>query len=143
MNVKDKNLGDKIDINTGEENEQCKFSARVKLFELALMKESAKTTVMEWKEKGSGTVRVNEEPESGSSRIIVRAEGVLRVLINVRLFKGMRFEIVQHRSVRFAAIDDKNTTSHYILRFKTVEEACNFLLECTVHCENSDEASTS
>jgi len=34
-------------------------------------------------------------------------------------------------------MSDSNKASHYLLRFKTADEACRFLVECTVHTEES------
>lgn len=46
-----------------------------------------------WKERGIGTFRINtREPTEGSkttARIIMRADGVLRVMLNSPVFKGM------------------------------------------------------
>ncbi|KAI9848819.1 MAG: hypothetical protein M1837_006335 [Sclerophora amabilis] len=93
------------EVETGEEGEDTLFTGRAKLFYF-----NKKEKV--WKERGNGTLKLNtsistardSEPptsedgdeEEGaakgqkkSARLIMRAEGVLRVVLNVPLYKGM------------------------------------------------------
>lgn len=70
-------------VETGEEEETTYFSCKAKLFHF---------TDKEWKERGIGTFKVNvREPEEGkkTARMIMRADGVLRVMLNTPIFKGM------------------------------------------------------
>lgn len=87
-------------VETGEEDEDTIFNARVKLYHFE----------KEWKEKGTGVLKVNvrqevrSEPpsteadlEAGDSagselkaRIIMRADGVHRVILNSPVFKEMK-----------------------------------------------------
>ncbi|KAL1976838.1 hypothetical protein VTN31DRAFT_3120 [Thermomyces dupontii] len=96
-------------IETGEEGEKTYFSCKAKLFHF---------TNGEWKERGLGTFKVNvREPEDEATgqapekeekdekeeekkekeetkkkitaRMIMRADGVLRVMLNSPIFKGM------------------------------------------------------
>jgi Ran-binding protein 3 len=74
------------EIETGEEDEMTYFTCKAKLFHF---------TGEEWKERGIGTFKVNvKEPEDcedgkKSARLIMRADGVLRVMLNTPIFKGM------------------------------------------------------
>lgn len=111
-------------VATGEENETTKFSARAKLFEF----EGG-----EWRERGLGNIKVNATEES--ARVIMRADGVLRLLLNTRIFSGMSFEIVQEKSVRLIAINAASgaETSNgggkmgtFLLRFKSPDDAFDF-----------------
>ncbi|RHZ50333.1 hypothetical protein CDV55_102195 [Aspergillus turcosus] len=73
-------------IETGEEQEKTYFSGKAKLFQF---------TNQEWKERGIGTFKVNVRVTDGqedkkAARIIMRADGVLRVMLNQPLFKGMK-----------------------------------------------------
>ncbi|KAL1968595.1 hypothetical protein VTN77DRAFT_1805 [Rasamsonia byssochlamydoides] len=74
------------EIETGEEGEKTYFSCKAKLFHF---------TGGEWKERGVGTFKVNvrepEDPEKDktTARMIMRADGVLRVMLNTPIFKGM------------------------------------------------------
>ncbi|KAJ9270309.1 hypothetical protein DTO212C5_3552 [Paecilomyces variotii] len=71
-------------IETGEEEETTYFSCKAKLFGF-----SGK----EWKERGLGTFKVNVKEPKGdgkkTARLIMRADGVLRVMLNTPIFKGM------------------------------------------------------
>ncbi|KAL3466388.1 hypothetical protein BJX64DRAFT_274641 [Aspergillus heterothallicus] len=73
-------------IETGEEEEKTYFSCKAKLFHFS---------DKEWKERGLGTFKVNVKVTNGvedkkSARMIMRADGVLRVMLNSPLFKGMK-----------------------------------------------------
>lgn len=78
---------------TGEEEEETMFSCRAKLFHYE----------KEWKERGVGTVKLNvhyslkEDPEEvpeQKARLIMRTDGVHRVVLNTPIFKGMKFGTV-------------------------------------------------
>ncbi|KAL2831627.1 hypothetical protein BJY01DRAFT_226490 [Aspergillus pseudoustus] len=73
-------------VETGEEEEKTYFSCKAKLFHFS---------DKEWKERGLGTFKVNVKVADGvedkkSARMIMRADGVLRVMLNSPLFKGMK-----------------------------------------------------
>lgn len=124
-------------VSTGEENEECKFMVRARLYQLGGSggdKEESK----QWMDKGYGFVKVNEDCTSGDARVLMRAESVLRVLFNVRLFQGMQYEQLQDRNVRFAAIDEGHIC-HYLIRFKTISEAQSFMLELDAYCKKNVE----
>lgn len=62
------------------------FSCKAKLFHFS----------GEWKERGIGTFKLNarestSHPGKLSARMIMRADGALRVMLNSPLFKGMNF----------------------------------------------------
>lgn len=73
-------------VQTGEEGEKTYFSSKAKLFQFSNG---------EWKERGIGTFKVNVKATDGkedkkAARLIMRADGVLRVMLNTPLFKGMK-----------------------------------------------------
>ncbi|KAA8650589.1 hypothetical protein EYZ11_010055 [Aspergillus tanneri] len=72
-------------IETGEEEEKTYFSCKAKLFQFS---------DGEWRERGIGTFKVNVKVTDGkedknTARLIMRADGVLRVMLNTPIFKGM------------------------------------------------------
>lgn len=95
-------------VDTGEENETTDFSCRAKLYYFA-------GAGVGWKERGVGTFKINTsevseslstaaeqnasttDPEAGfrtvkrKARLIMRADGVHRVVLNSPMFKGMKF----------------------------------------------------
>lgn len=86
------------DLRTGEEDETSIFSSRAKLYTMAADKN--------WKERGTGTVRCNvPKKDAGSARLVMRAEGVLRLILNVNLFEGMKINVEQDKFVRFVAME--------------------------------------
>ncbi|OJJ46710.1 hypothetical protein ASPZODRAFT_65980, partial [Penicilliopsis zonata CBS 506.65] len=96
-------------VQTGEEEERTRFSCKAKLFSF-----SGK----EWKERGLGTFKVNvkelHEAEGGSktaARMIMRADGVLRVMLNTPIFKGMlvgdpKGDEPKSRQIHLASLED-------------------------------------
>ncbi|KAL4996999.1 hypothetical protein BDV10DRAFT_195509 [Aspergillus recurvatus] len=73
-------------IETGEEEEKTYFSCKAKLFHFSNK---------EWRERGLGTFKVNVKITDGvedkkGARMIMRADGVGRVMLNTPLFKGMK-----------------------------------------------------
>lgn len=70
-----------------------------------------------WKERGTGTLRVNVPKRSSDkrpARLVMRADGVLRVILNVSLFKGMKCEL-QEKFVRIVAFEDAKPV-HYAIK---------------------------
>ena len=75
-------------METGEETEETVFSCRAKLYHFE---------GKEWKERGVGTFKINtawapssEESQDRKSRLIMRTDGVHRVVLNTPIFKGMK-----------------------------------------------------
>merc|ERR1711884_706305 len=54
-------------VNSGEEDEEEAFKRRAKLYRYAHEEDPA-----EWKERGTGEVKIMRHPETGSARIIMR-----------------------------------------------------------------------
>lgn len=98
---------------TGEEDEESIHSIRAKLYTMA--------EDQSWKERGTGTLRVNV-PKSASdkrpARLVMRADGVLRVILNVSLFKGMKCEL-QEKFVRIVAFEDAKPV-HYAIKVRSL-----------------------
>lgn len=97
-------------IVTGEEEEKSVFTCRAKLYVLILDQASEG-----WKERGVGTLHVNtHESEDGTkkSRIVMRADSVLKVILNTPLipqmdvFSGMKSSLSGEKFVRVTAVED-------------------------------------
>lgn len=99
-------------VETGEEEEQTYFSSKAKLFHFK---------DKEWKERGVGTFKINvkeggsDENDKVSARMIMRADGVLRVMLNSPIFKGMPVgevdgEEPKTKQLNLASIEDGTTT---------------------------------
>jgi hypothetical protein len=105
---------------TGEEHEETQLSIRARLY--VLDKE-----MKDWKERGVGILRLNaaEEIEQLRLRLVMRAEGTFRLLLNVFLFKDMYIEIVHDTHLRLAVLEEDQSIQHYLIRLKSAEEAQN------------------
>lgn len=110
-----------IVVETGEELEESTFSCRAKLYALDLT-----SADKSWKERGVGTLHVNtfkkskdpsdddnaEKAAKTTSRLVMRSDGLLRVVLNVPLlksfevFKGMKSSLQSEKFVRITAIED-------------------------------------
>ncbi|KAF8645085.1 hypothetical protein AX16_008143 [Volvariella volvacea WC 439] len=97
------------DVATGEEEEETIHQIRGKLY--ALVDGS------QWRERGSGLLKLNVKQADGSgARLVMRKDAVFTVLLNVTLFHGMSCSLAQDpRYLRFSTIEDGHTT-HYNLR---------------------------
>ncbi|KAF8517939.1 hypothetical protein BU17DRAFT_91366 [Hysterangium stoloniferum] len=112
---------DMQEVPTGEEGEATQFQVRAKLFELIPAPVSA------WKERGVGTLKLNVNIKTGRARLLLRNDGVLRLVLNTSLFKGMDFGLGQDpRYVKFGLIVDKKIVLH-TLRFGSVKHAAELL----------------
>ncbi|KAJ8653038.1 hypothetical protein O0I10_011338 [Lichtheimia ornata] len=89
------------EVKTGEEDEKTLYQTKAKLY---VMEQSTGN----WKERGAGTMRINtKETASGTqqTRIVMRADTVFRVILNLPMFEGMKFLIMQDKFVRFAGFE--------------------------------------
>lgn len=68
-------LTEKVEVKTNEESEEQLFKLRAKLFKF--VKESS-----EWKERGTGDVRLLKHKESGKTRLVMRRDKTLKVCAN-------------------------------------------------------------
>ncbi|KAK1282552.1 hypothetical protein QJS10_CPB22g00959 [Acorus calamus] len=101
-------------IKTGEENEKCVFSTDSALFEF---------TDGGWKERGKGEVKVNVSTLGvGKSRLVMRARGNYRLILNASLYPDMSLRNMDKRGITFACINSagegKGELVTYALKFK-------------------------
>lgn len=79
-------LTEKVDVKTNEESEEQVFKMRAKLFKFvkAVKKdgEDAPAAAGEWKERGTGDVRLLKHKENDKVRLVMRREKTLKVCAN-------------------------------------------------------------
>ncbi|CAE6488719.1 unnamed protein product [Rhizoctonia solani] len=76
----------RIQYNTGEEEDFTVFQTRAKLY--------TQDEQFAYKERGTGLLKVNVRRSDGEgARIVMRAEGVLRLLLNMALYPGLICEL--------------------------------------------------
>ncbi|GMM52533.1 Yrb2 protein [Starmerella bacillaris] len=92
---------------TGEEDEGTLFSCHCRLFCVDLSSDAK-----QWKERGSGTLKLNQNSEN-KHRLIMRADGVLRVQLNLplvkntKVFKGFTNSLHSENYIRLVGIEDE------------------------------------
>ncbi|GFQ79981.1 e3 SUMO-protein ligase RanBP2 [Trichonephila clavata] len=108
-------LPPKVDVKTGEEDENVIFCKRAKLFRFS---------AGEWKERGLGDIKILFDDKTKKARLLMRREQVLKVCLNHYLAKDLKFEKRNDKSWSWTATDfSENEPSPELLavRFKTSE----------------------
>ncbi|CAO2592386.1 Ran-binding protein 3-like [Lemmus lemmus] len=95
-------LLEKIDVITGEETEHNMLKINCKIFVFTTITQS-------WTERGRGILRLNDiaSGDCGTlqSRLIMRNQGNLRLVLNSRLWTQMKIQRANHRNLRMTATD--------------------------------------
>nr|XP_036871300.1 E3 SUMO-protein ligase RanBP2 isoform X2 [Manis javanica] len=117
-------LPDKIEVKTGEEDEEEFFCNRAKLFRFD-------TESKEWKERGIGNVKILRHKISGKIRLLMRREQVLKICANHYISPDMKLtpNAGSDRSFVWHALDyadELPKPEQLAVRFKTPEEAALF-----------------
>lgn len=116
--------GNKIEnVVTGEESEEALFTVRAKL-----MLFDPKATDLPYTNKGLGEVKVLKSTETGKSRILMRADGGLRILLNTPISKDMSYSLVGTKMVRAPAVDPNDKKIQmFVFQVKVPETAQQLL----------------
>lgn len=117
-------LPDKIEVKTGEEDEEEFFCNRAKLFRFD-------GESKEWKERGIGNVKILRHRTSGKIRLLMRREQVLKICANHYISPDMKLtpNAGSDRSFVWHALDyadELPKPEQLAIRFKTSEEATLF-----------------
>ncbi|KAL3633026.1 hypothetical protein CASFOL_026010 [Castilleja foliolosa] len=103
-----------VSVETGEENEKAVFTADSALFEF---------TDGSWKERGKGELKVNVPTiGAGKARLVMRARGNYRLILNASLFPDMKLTNMEKKGVTFMCVNSasevKNGLTTIALKFK-------------------------
>ena len=108
-------------VETGEEEEETLFTCKGKLFHFS----------GERKERGVGTFKINaRKDDTGKQhgRMIMRADGALRVMLNSPVFKGMTFGDAKNEEPTskqiFLASNEEGRTVPLLLRVSHLTRPC-------------------
>ncbi|NIG58658.1 E3 SUMO-protein ligase RanBP2 isoform X2 [Pontoporia blainvillei] len=117
-------LPDKIEVRTGEEDEEEFFCNRAKLYRFD-------AGSREWKERGIGNVKILRHKTSGKIRLLMRREQVLKICANHYISPDMALapNAGSDRSFVWHALDyadESPKPEQLAIRFKTPEEAALF-----------------
>ncbi|XP_012505196.1 PREDICTED: ran-binding protein 3-like isoform X1 [Propithecus coquereli] len=95
-------LLEEIDVVTGEEEEHNVLKINCKLFIF-------NKTTQSWIERGRGTLRLNDTASSDcgtlQSRLIMRNQGSLRLILNSKLWAQMKIQRANHKNLQITATD--------------------------------------
>ena len=78
-------LPDKIDVKTGEEDEEVMFSHRSKLYRFVAEEK-------QWKERGIGYIKLLRNARSGKMRVLMRRDQVLKLCANHQITTDMNLQ---------------------------------------------------
>uniref|UniRef100_A0A674NYH2 RAN binding protein 2 n=1 Tax=Takifugu rubripes TaxID=31033 RepID=A0A674NYH2_TAKRU len=117
-------LPDKVDVKTGEEEEEEMFCNRAKLYRFD-------TETKEWKVRGIGNVKILKHSTKGKVRLLMRREQVRKICANHYITSDMILKpnASSDKSWVWNALDyadEEPKTEQLAIRFKTVDEASLF-----------------
>ncbi|XP_063742382.1 ran-binding protein 3b isoform X9 [Eleginops maclovinus] len=96
---------EKVDVKTGEESESNVLQMQCKLYVF-------EKTAQSWIERGRGLLRLNDmaSTEDGTlqSRLVMRTQGSLRLILNTKLWAQMQVDKASEKSVRITAMDTED-----------------------------------
>lgn len=113
-------LPEKVEVKTGEEEEDALYSHRAKLFRFV---------DKEWKERGIGDVKILKHKTNGKLRVVMRRDQVLKICLNHALDGDVQYQKKDDKSWQFVVNDFSEGTfevMNFSLRFKTAEIAGEF-----------------
>ncbi|GLT52959.1 hypothetical protein SLA2020_262650 [Shorea laevis] len=116
-------------VETGEENEEVVFTADSVLFEFV---------DGGWKERGKGELKVNTTTGTGRARVLMRARGNYRLILNASLYPDMKLTNMEKKGITFACINSganegKDGLSTFALKFKDGSIVEEFRAAVTAH----------
>ncbi|KAL7754130.1 hypothetical protein RI367_000110 [Sorochytrium milnesiophthora] len=110
---------EEVPVETGEEEDETRHVVRARLYVLEKG---------EYHERGIGSLKVNVRQYEGKehARLVMRAEAVHRLLLNIALFPGMKVDITSDRYVRFTAVESGKLVT-YIAKVSNANLAADLL----------------
>ncbi|KAL1232615.1 hypothetical protein TSPI_01763 [Trichinella spiralis] len=118
-------LPDKVDVVTGEENDELILKQRCKLYRYA-------SDLKEYKERGAGDLKLLRNKRTGKYRLVMRQEKVLKVVVNHYVTKQMKIQISE-RNDRLCIWQCRNFVDNELIeetlaaKFKNVEAVKDFM----------------
>uniref|UniRef100_T1GN13 RanBP2-type domain-containing protein n=1 Tax=Megaselia scalaris TaxID=36166 RepID=T1GN13_MEGSC len=114
-------LPDEIEVKTGEEDEECLFSNRAKLF---------RHSENDWKERGIGIIKILKNKEN-KCRILMRREQIHKICANHTITNEMTLTILDKEKKGFIWVandfaEEVLSKEKFFVRFKNAEIANEF-----------------
>lgn len=97
---------EEVEITTGEEDERNILEINCKLF-----------TFIEnnYEERGRGMLRLNDSKSGSNSRVVFRASGSFRLLLNTKVWRDQICEKPSQKSLRLTAFDTSGVIKIYLV----------------------------
>eukprot|EP01018_Ginkgo_biloba_P020835 Gb_12922 [translate_table: standard] len=116
-------------LETGEEKEKAVFTADAALFQYI---------DGGWKERGKGELRLNiPTADTGRARLVMRARGNYRLILNTNLYPDMKLAGMEKRGVTFACFNNagevKEGLATFALKFKDSSVVDDFRAAVEAH----------
>ncbi|XP_023220767.1 ran-binding protein 3-like isoform X2 [Centruroides sculpturatus] len=114
---------DEVTVITGEEDESNVLQINCKLFAFNKLAST-------WQERGRGILRLNDREVDGTlhSRVVMRTQGSLRVVLNTKVWSAMSVEKSSPKTVRLSAMDTDGVKVFLIMAHpKDTEQLFNAL----------------
>ncbi|XP_077981934.1 uncharacterized protein LOC144436941 [Glandiceps talaboti] len=104
---------DEVATVTGEESEENVLQAQCKLFLFEPSNQS-------WLEKGRGMLRINDKSQASDvmsfkSRLVMRTQGSLRVILNTKIWPAMVVEKASSKTVRITALGSEGAKVYLVM----------------------------
>uniref|UniRef100_A0A7I4XYK4 RanBD1 domain-containing protein n=1 Tax=Haemonchus contortus TaxID=6289 RepID=A0A7I4XYK4_HAECO len=117
-------LPELVEVVTGEEDEKVIFEERCKLYRFS-------DDTREWKERGTGSMKVLENTNTKKCRVVMRRDQVFKVCANHQLLPGMTIQVMprQEKAMMWYCEDfseDQKSHEKLSARFASVEVANKF-----------------
>lgn len=122
-------LTEKIEVKTGEEEEDSLYTKRSKI-----TKFNPETNGYD--QVGLGELKVLRNKNTGKCRILVRAEGSSNVLLNVAILKELKYELLGDKKsmLRIPSVNADGSLVTYVARVKTANDG-EELLKAVQGCQ--------
>jgi E3 SUMO-protein ligase RanBP2 len=127
-------LPDKIDVKTGEEDEDILYSHRAKLFKFD-------KDTKEWKERGLGEIKLLRHVETNKLRLLMRRDQVLKLCLNHTINSSIEITPKDEKTWMWSAGDYSEGELEYMqlaCRFKAPEIAQEFKQAIDNACNSID-----
>lgn len=115
-------LTEKVDVKTGEEDEETLYSKRSKLTKYNSESKAYDSV-------GLGELKILKNKNTGKSRILVRADVSSNVILNVLILKDLDYDIIGDKKVmvRIPCFNAGGQIETYLARVKTADDAQELL----------------
>jgi len=120
---------DKIERKEEPEDQEEKKEHKTESKEEEKKKEKDGTrTVNPWRERGVGILRLNKATDNSSSRLLMRVEGSLKLILNMKVFSQIKPEKAGEKQVRFTGPDLQGSEIRtFLVRVPKPEVAAEFI----------------